>query len=101
MHIYCNYENKPFLSDGLVEEEEPANETDSEAELNTLGEEQKQMGKLSWAVYRSYWRAVGGCMAVSVLLSLFLMQGTTDILISPNCEMIIFKQLHFPVLYSV
>uniref|UniRef100_A0A673J3E3 ATP-binding cassette sub-family C member 10 n=1 Tax=Sinocyclocheilus rhinocerous TaxID=307959 RepID=A0A673J3E3_9TELE len=47
------------------------------AELKMFGEEQKQMGKLSWAVYRSYWRAVGGCMALAVLLSLFLMQGTS------------------------
>lgn len=63
--------------DGLGEE--AANETEPEAELNTLGEEQKQMGKLSWAVYRSYWRAVGGCLAVSVLLSLFLMQASKNV----------------------
>lgn len=54
------------------------NEPEPEAELNRLGEEQKQMGQLSLAVYRSYWRAVGGFMAVSVLLSLLLMQGTNS-----------------------
>ncbi|XP_056590358.1 ATP-binding cassette sub-family C member 10 [Triplophysa dalaica] len=63
--------------DGLGGKEEVTNEP--EAELNRLGEEQKQMGQLSLAVYRSYWRAVGGCMAVSVLLSLLLMQASKNV----------------------
>ncbi len=70
-----NLANKPSFSDTIGREEEEANEPELEAELKMFGEEQKQMGKLSWAVYRSYWRAVGGCIAVAVLLSLFLMQG--------------------------
>uniref|UniRef100_A0A4W4GEN7 ATP-binding cassette sub-family C member 10 n=1 Tax=Electrophorus electricus TaxID=8005 RepID=A0A4W4GEN7_ELEEL len=49
------------------------------SQLTTMGEEQKQMGGLSWTVYGSYWRAVGECMAVSVLCSLFLMQGTKNV----------------------
>uniref|UniRef100_A0A8C2DVX8 ATP-binding cassette sub-family C member 10 n=1 Tax=Cyprinus carpio TaxID=7962 RepID=A0A8C2DVX8_CYPCA len=60
-------------------EEEEASEPELEAELKMFGEEQKQMGKLSWAVYRSYWRAVGGCMALAVLLSLFLMQASKNV----------------------
>ncbi|KAI2659397.1 ATP-binding cassette sub-family C member 10 [Labeo rohita] len=65
--------------DAVGKEEEEANEPELEAELKMFGEEQKQMGKLSWAVYRSYWRAVGGCMAVAVLLSLFLMQASKNV----------------------
>uniref|UniRef100_A0A8C2E106 ATP-binding cassette sub-family C member 10 n=1 Tax=Cyprinus carpio TaxID=7962 RepID=A0A8C2E106_CYPCA len=60
-------------------DEEEASEPELEAELKMFGEEQKQMGKLSWAVYRSYWRAVGGCMALAVLLSLFLMQASKNV----------------------
>uniref|UniRef100_A0A672PFU0 ATP-binding cassette, sub-family C (CFTR/MRP), member 10 n=1 Tax=Sinocyclocheilus grahami TaxID=75366 RepID=A0A672PFU0_SINGR len=60
-------------------EEEEANEPELVAELKMFGEEQKQVGKLSWAVYRSYWRAVGGCIAVAVLLSLFLMQASKNV----------------------
>ncbi|XP_051528611.1 ATP-binding cassette sub-family C member 10-like isoform X2 [Myxocyprinus asiaticus] len=65
--------------DGIGREEEAANELKPEAEVKMFGEEQKQMGKLSWAVYRSYWRAVGGCMAIFVLLSLFLMQASKNV----------------------
>ncbi|XP_051957113.1 ATP-binding cassette sub-family C member 10-like isoform X3 [Xyrauchen texanus] len=65
--------------DGIGKEEEAANEMKPEAEVKMFGEEQKQMGKLSWAVYRSYWKAVGGCMAIFVLLSLFLMQASKNV----------------------
>uniref|UniRef100_A0A673JL25 Multidrug resistance-associated protein 7-like n=1 Tax=Sinocyclocheilus rhinocerous TaxID=307959 RepID=A0A673JL25_9TELE len=67
--------NRNFVS----REEEEANEPELVAELKMFGEEQKQMGKLSWAVYCSYWRAVGGCIAVAVLLSLFLMQASKNV----------------------
>lgn len=77
-HINCDYANKPSVPDAIGREEEEANEPELESELKMFGEEQKQMGKLSWAVYCSYWRAVGGCMAVAVLLSLLLMQGTKN-----------------------
>lgn len=75
-NICFPYANKPSFSGAVGKEEEEASEPELEAELKMFGEEQKQMGKLSWAVYRSYWRAVGGCMALAVLLSLFLMQGS-------------------------
>uniref|UniRef100_A0A671NWY3 Multidrug resistance-associated protein 7-like n=1 Tax=Sinocyclocheilus anshuiensis TaxID=1608454 RepID=A0A671NWY3_9TELE len=71
--------NFPSFSDAIGREEEEANEPELVAELKMFGEEQKQMGKLSWAVYRSYWRAVGGCIAVAVLLSLFLMQASKNV----------------------
>uniref|UniRef100_A0AAR2KFC1 ATP-binding cassette, sub-family C (CFTR/MRP), member 10 n=1 Tax=Pygocentrus nattereri TaxID=42514 RepID=A0AAR2KFC1_PYGNA len=47
--------------------------------LTTMGEEQKQTGGLAMTVYQSYWRAVGGCTAMSVLISLFLMQGSKNV----------------------
>ncbi|XP_053368772.1 ATP-binding cassette sub-family C member 10 [Clarias gariepinus] len=67
--------------DGADEEEEELTTTEPvlEEELRTIGEEQKQMGSLAWTVYKSYWKAVGGCMAVSVLLSLLLMQGSKNV----------------------
>uniref|UniRef100_A0A7N9AP32 ATP-binding cassette, sub-family C (CFTR/MRP), member 10 n=1 Tax=Mastacembelus armatus TaxID=205130 RepID=A0A7N9AP32_9TELE len=39
-------------------------------------EEQKQVGGLAWTVYQTYWVAVGGVLATSVLMSLLLMQGS-------------------------
>lgn len=75
VHFNCDYANKPSFADAMGTEEVEANEPELESELKMFGEEQKQMGKLSWAVYCSYWSAVGGCMAVAVLLSLLLMQG--------------------------
>ncbi|KAG9266673.1 multidrug resistance-associated protein 7 isoform X1 [Astyanax mexicanus] len=65
--------------DNQEEEEELTNEPVPEERLTTIGEEQKQTGGLAWTVYKSYWRAVGGCMAFSVLLSLLLMQGTKNV----------------------
>lgn len=44
-------------------------------DLNLLGLEQKQSGSLSWGVYRTYWLAVRGLLATSILMSLLLMQG--------------------------
>lgn len=78
VHFNCDYANKSSFSDAIVREEVDANEPELESDLKMFGEEQKQMGKLSWAVYCSFWRAVGGCLAVAVLLSLFLMQGTNN-----------------------
>ena len=50
----------------VVEEEEDEDQS---------GEERKEAGGLAWAVYRAYWRAVGGALATTILLSLLLMQG--------------------------
>ncbi|XP_062869541.1 ATP-binding cassette sub-family C member 10 [Trichomycterus rosablanca] len=61
------------------EEEEQTNVLISNEVLTSMTEEQKQMGGLAWTVYQSYWRAVGGCMAASVLFSLFLMQGSKNV----------------------
>ena len=39
-------------------------------------EEERETGNVSLSVYAAYLRAVGSCLAASVLLALFLMQGT-------------------------
>ena len=38
-------------------------------------EEEKEVGVVKLHVYKSYWLAIGHCLATSILLSLFLMQG--------------------------
>ncbi|KAJ3614567.1 hypothetical protein NHX12_018139 [Muraenolepis orangiensis] len=43
------------------------------------GRERKEAGGLAWAVYRAYWRAVGGALATTVLLSLLLMQASKNV----------------------
>ncbi|CAI9573115.1 unnamed protein product [Staurois parvus] len=43
------------------------------------GEEEKKEGAVSLQVYAAYWRAVGSCLAVSVLLALFLMQASRNV----------------------
>uniref|UniRef100_A0AAR2M1E5 ATP-binding cassette, sub-family C (CFTR/MRP), member 10 n=1 Tax=Pygocentrus nattereri TaxID=42514 RepID=A0AAR2M1E5_PYGNA len=71
--------------DSKVKEKDGANQGEltsepvSEEGLTTMGEEQKQTGGLAMTVYQSYWRAVGGCTAMSVLISLFLMQGSKNV----------------------
>uniref|UniRef100_A0AAR2KFJ0 AAA+ ATPase domain-containing protein n=1 Tax=Pygocentrus nattereri TaxID=42514 RepID=A0AAR2KFJ0_PYGNA len=65
--------------DSKVKEKELTSEPVSEEGLTTMGEEQKQTGGLAMTVYQSYWRAVGGCTAMSVLISLFLMQGSKNV----------------------
>ena len=59
----------------LEEEEEKLVTVEEDDEVRS-GEERKEAGGLAWAVYRAYWRAVGGALAATILLSLLLMQGT-------------------------
>uniref|UniRef100_A0A8C9Z033 ATP-binding cassette, sub-family C (CFTR/MRP), member 10 n=1 Tax=Sander lucioperca TaxID=283035 RepID=A0A8C9Z033_SANLU len=40
---------------------------------------QKQMGGLAWKVYQTYWVAVGGVLAASILMSLLLMQASKNV----------------------
>ncbi|CDQ66482.1 unnamed protein product [Oncorhynchus mykiss] len=69
------------LSDVIEREEEqgPSNELFAEVESSLSGEEQKAVGGLAWKVYHAYWRAVGGALAVSILLSLLLMQASKNV----------------------
>lgn len=57
--------DEPSLSPDLIVDDDP----------DQLGVEHKQEGKLAWGVYQTYWAAVGGALAVSILMSLLLMQG--------------------------
>lgn len=46
------------------------------AEEGALGDvETMESGVVKLGVYRTYWSAVGGCLAPIVLVSLFFMQG--------------------------
>lgn len=42
-------------------------------------EEEKEKGVVKLHVYKSYWFAIGSCLATSILLSLLLMQGEGNI----------------------
>ncbi|XP_055762369.1 ATP-binding cassette sub-family C member 10-like isoform X2 [Salvelinus fontinalis] len=61
------------------EEQGPSNELFAEVESSLSREEQKAVGGLAWKVYHTYWRAVGGALAVSILLSLLLMQASKNV----------------------
>ncbi|CAL8351305.1 unnamed protein product [Boreogadus saida] len=50
-----------------------------EEDEDRSGEEHKEAGGLAWAVYRAYWRAVGGALAAAILLSLLLMQASKNV----------------------
>uniref|UniRef100_A0A667ZNK8 ATP-binding cassette, sub-family C (CFTR/MRP), member 10 n=1 Tax=Myripristis murdjan TaxID=586833 RepID=A0A667ZNK8_9TELE len=65
----------------LVEAEEPgsSNELCAEEGPDQSGQEQKQVGGLSWTVYRTYWASVGGALAASVLTALLLMQASKNV----------------------
>ena len=40
-----------------------------------IEEEEKEEGGVSFAVYKSYWKAIGTIVAPCVVLSCFIMQG--------------------------
>ncbi|XP_016152773.1 PREDICTED: multidrug resistance-associated protein 7 [Ficedula albicollis] len=42
-------------------------------------EEEKKEGAVAFEVYKAYWMAMGSCLAISVLFSLFLMQASRNI----------------------
>lgn len=51
---------------------------DTTADGQLIAEEERSVGVVSLDVYRTYWQAVGSGLAVAVLLSLLLMQGTRN-----------------------
>ncbi|XP_041640876.1 ATP-binding cassette sub-family C member 10 [Cheilinus undulatus] len=63
------------------EEEEPESSPDLRLDQDPglSGVEQKQVGGLAWGVYRTYWAAVGGVLASSILMSLLLMQASKNV----------------------
>ncbi|XP_033736231.1 multidrug resistance-associated protein 7-like isoform X2 [Pecten maximus] len=73
------------FADNQVSDEEwtdgrPETDQSSEGQDGTLvGEEEKETGVVKLSVYKSYWRAVGNCLAPSVLLALLFMQASRNI----------------------
>uniref|UniRef100_A0A8C0J445 ATP-binding cassette sub-family C member 10 n=1 Tax=Chelonoidis abingdonii TaxID=106734 RepID=A0A8C0J445_CHEAB len=73
----------PALSDRQM----GCQEEDTEIEAEELGqatcllqrEEEKKEGAVAFQVYRTYWLAVGSCLALSILFSLLLMQASRNI----------------------
>ncbi|NXY25088.1 MRP7 protein, partial [Atrichornis clamosus] len=59
--------------------------TETEAEESTQNnnlihkEEEKKEGAVAFQVYKAYWLAMGTCLALSILFSLFLMQASRNI----------------------
>ena len=68
LHVPDDSEQEPSTTDDLSSPGETV-------ESSLVEEEEKETGVVKLEVYKSYWRAVGGCLAPSVLLALFLMQG--------------------------
>lgn len=61
------------LIEDKTENSEEINGEDKDEGL--VKEEEKEVGVVKLHVYKSYWFAIGNCLATSILLSLFLMQG--------------------------
>ncbi|XP_029284201.1 LOW QUALITY PROTEIN: multidrug resistance-associated protein 7 [Cottoperca gobio] len=63
------------------EEEQPGSSPDLrlDHDPDLSGVEQKQVGGLAWRVYQTYWVAVGGALAASILMSLLLMQASKNV----------------------
>lgn len=82
-------EASPKLKDSKSETQEKENggngidEEDAGKEAlfpgSAMGEEEKKEGAVSLQVYAAYWRAVGSCLAGSVLLALFFMQASRNV----------------------
>ncbi|GAA6230797.1 multidrug resistance-associated protein 7-like [Lates japonicus] len=63
------------------DEDEPGSSPDLcvDDDPDLSGAEQKQVGGLAWRVYQTYWVAVGGVLASSILMSLLLMQASKNV----------------------
>ncbi|XP_065830509.1 ATP-binding cassette sub-family C member 10-like [Oscarella lobularis] len=42
-------------------------------------EEEKEVGAVAFHVYKSYWLAIGNCLAIAILISMFLMQASRNV----------------------
>ena len=77
-----------FKADGAEQEEDEPGDLRVDDDPDVTGAEQKQVGGLAWGVYRTYWVAVGGALAASILMSLLLMQGSDPTLCSSRASVI-------------
>ena len=63
-------------SEGESKKESIEDKEDEEnVDEGLVKEEEKEVGVVKLHVYKSYWLAIGHCLATSILLSLLLMQG--------------------------
>ncbi|XP_061771734.1 ATP-binding cassette sub-family C member 10 [Nerophis ophidion] len=67
------------LADSLREEGQEELRADDGCHDDLSGAEKKEAGGLAWRVYRTYWTAVGGALATSILLSLLAMQASKNV----------------------
>ncbi|XP_041838321.1 ATP-binding cassette sub-family C member 10 isoform X2 [Melanotaenia boesemani] len=78
-------DGKAKQKDSMEREEEEEEQQGSPPDLcvdddpDVSGEEQKQVGGLAWRVYQTYWFAVGGVLATSILMSLLFMQASKNV----------------------
>ncbi|XP_063774836.1 ATP-binding cassette sub-family C member 10 [Pseudophryne corroboree] len=70
---------RPLENGGSQVNEEDENKNENLVCENEMGEEEKKEGAVSLQVYVAYWRAVGSCLACSVLLALLLLQASRNI----------------------
>ncbi|ESO85415.1 hypothetical protein LOTGIDRAFT_183817 [Lottia gigantea] len=71
----------PTIKDIIKEDRETEvgrNEEEGE-ERGLMSEEEKEKGVVKLHVYKSYWTAVGNCLAPCILIALFLMQASRNI----------------------
>ncbi|NWW10629.1 MRP7 protein, partial [Oreocharis arfaki] len=70
-----------FLMSLNGQEEAIETEAEESTQNNDLihKEEEKKEGAVAFQVYKAYWLAMGSCLAISILLSLFLMQASRNI----------------------
>ncbi|XP_060564564.1 ATP-binding cassette sub-family C member 10-like isoform X2 [Ruditapes philippinarum] len=76
--------NSEELASLRTAEEQVTESHDLESPMATedgslVEEEEKETGVVKLGIYQSYWRAVGTCLAPSVLLALFFMQASRNI----------------------
>ena len=67
---YSATESGPESHDSKIANEDPGGE-----DGGLVQEEERDQGVVKFDVYKSYWVAVGHCLAPAVLISLLLMQG--------------------------
>ncbi|CAN9510715.1 unnamed protein product [Ophioblennius macclurei] len=79
----CKNDRNRKEKDGAEQDEqEPGSSPDlclAEGNPDGPAAEQKQAGGLAWSVYQTYWCAVGGILASSILLALLLMQASKNV----------------------
>ncbi|NWT64717.1 MRP7 protein, partial [Prunella himalayana] len=74
-------EDKDKAPNEQGQEEAIKTEAEEPTQNNNLihKEEEKKEGAVAFQVYKAYWMAMGSCLAISILFSLFLMQASRNV----------------------